>query len=229
MDRYAAKRSKYHILIRNRNILQNEKQDNKDRALIDPEVIGDVLFSEDAINKRVKELGEKITKDYEGEEILLISVLRGGIIFLTDLMRYIKLPLSIDFMSISTYGFEDSATGVVRITKDLEEPIEDKNVIIVEDIIDTGLTISYLLRNLKARYPKSLEICTLLDRNIRRLSDIKVKYSGFTIGEKYIVGYGLDYKQKYRNLNAIYELKTDRVKRDIEAIKIDSTQQQHIE
>jgi len=202
----------------------NNKSNNKNN-LKDSEILGKVLFTEEVIQKRVGEIGQSITEDYDGEDILLISVLRGGIIFLTDLIRAVDLTLSIDFMSISTYGFEDSATGVVRITKDLEDPIENKNVIIVEDIIDTGLTISYLLRNLKARYPKSLDICTLIDRDVRRLADIDIKYKGFTVGEKYIVGYGLDYKQKYRNLKSIYELKTHLVKKDIESIKLDSTYQ----
>ncbi|MBC7333319.1 MAG: hypoxanthine phosphoribosyltransferase, partial [Actinobacteria bacterium] len=125
----------------------------------------------------------------------------------------------IDFMGISTYGFAESSSGVVRITKDLEESVEDKDILIVEDIIDTGLTISYLLRSLKARYPRSLEVCTLLDRDIRRIANINIKYVGFKIGEEFLVGYGLDYKQKFRNLSSIYRLRLDTVKKDIESIK----------
>ncbi len=189
------------------------------RNLLKNNIVGKVLFSSEDIQKKVIELGNKITEDYVGKDLLLISVLRGGIIFLSDLARHIDLEIYLDIMSISTYGIGESSTGVVRITKDLEEPIEGKDVLIVEDIIDTGLTISYLMRTLKARYPKSLEICTLLDRNVRRITDIEIKYVGFNIGENYIVGYGLDYKQKFRNLNAIHELKIDTVKKDIESIK----------
>lgn len=192
--------------------------DNDQKNLIKSPILGRVLFSNDAIKKKVIELGKSITLDYKGKEILFISVLRGGVFFLTDLVRKVDLPLSIDFMAISSYGIED-VSGVVKITKDLEEAIEDKNIVIVEDIIDTGLTISYLLKNLRLRSPKSIEICTLIDRDTRRISDINVKYYGFKLGEKYVVGYGLDYKQKYRNLDSIYELKIDAVKKDVESLK----------
>lgn len=184
--------------------------------------LGEVLIPDLKIKKRVEELGRIITEDYKGKNLLLVSVLKGGVIFLVDLIKKIDLPVSIDFMGISTYGISESPTGVVRITKDLDESIEDKDVIIIEDIIDTGLTISYLIRNLKARYPKSLEVCTLLDRDTRRIAEIKVKYIGFKIGEEYLVGYGLDYKQKFRNLESIYRLKMDMVKKDIDSIKEDS-------
>jgi len=195
---------------------------NKLEKITKSEILGRVVIPSSEIKKKVSELGNKITKDYEGKNLLLISVLRGGVIFLADLIKEIDLPLSIDFMSISTYGIAESSTGVVRITKDLEDSIEDKDIIIVEDIIDTGLTISYLLRNLKSRYPKSLEVCTLLDRDIRRIADIEIKYIGFKIGEEYLVGYGLDYKQKFRNLESIYKLKIDTVKKDIESLKSSS-------
>jgi len=185
----------------------------------DSSIIGKVIFPSDLIQEKITELGEQITRDYEGKDLLVISILRGGVIFLIDLIRQIKLPLSIDFMGISTYGISDTSGGVVRITKDLEDSIEGRNVLVTEDIIDTGLTISYLYRNLKARYPKSIEICTLLNRDIRRMTDIGIKYSGFKIGERYIVGYGLDYKQRYRNLDSIYELKLHEVKKEIEAAK----------
>jgi len=174
------------------------------------------VFSSSDIQNRIAELGQQITRDYARKNLLVISILRGGVIFLTDLIRQINLPLSIDFMGISTYGISDTGGGVVRITKDLEDSIEEKDVLIAEDIIDTGLTISYLLRNLKSRYPKSIEICTLLDRDTRRMVDVEIKYKGFSIGEKYIVGYGLDYKQHFRNLDSIYELNIDTVKKDIE-------------
>jgi hypoxanthine phosphoribosyltransferase len=198
------------------------QEDKVKKKLIQNDILGNVLFPSWEINKKVAELGKKITDDYRGKDLLLVSVLRGGVIFLSDLARKIDLPLSLDFMSISTYDVSDEDTGVVRITKDLEQSIEGKDIIIVEDIIDTGLTISYLMRNLKSRFPNSIAICTLLDRDIRRIADIEIKYSGFKIGEKYIVGYGLDYKQRFRNLDAIYELDIDTVKKDIESLKANS-------
>jgi len=198
------------------------KEIKKVRELTKSNILGKILFPSTELKKRVSELGNQITDDYKGREILLVSILRGGIIFLSDLIKEIDLPLSIDFMSISTYGINDESSGVVRITKDLEDSIEGKDLIIVEDIIDTGLTISYLLRNLKSRYPDSISICTLLNREVRRIVDIDIKYVGFSIGEKYIVGYGLDYKQKFRNLESIYELNIDTVKRDIESLKNNS-------
>ena len=195
-------------------------KDNKDKKqLTQSSVLGKILFPSREIKNKVSELGKQITVDYKDKNLLLVSVLRGGIIFLSDLARNIDLPLSLDFMSISTYGINNDSTGVVRITKDLEDSIEGKDVLIVEDIIDTGLTIGYLLKNLKSRHPNSISICTLLDRDVRRIADIEIKYFGFKIGEKYIVGYGLDYKQKFRNLETIYELNIDTVKKDIESIK----------
>jgi len=194
-----------------------------EKEIIKSSILGKVLFSSSDIKDRISELGKEITQDYKYKNLLLVSILRGGVIFLSDLIKEIDLPLSIDFMSISAYGINGTSTGVVRITKDLDESIEGKDVLIVEDIIDTGLTISYLLRNLKSRFPNSLEICTLLDRDIRRIADINIKYIGFKIGEKYIVGYGLDYKQKFRNLQSIYELKLDTVKKDIEFLKSNSS------
>jgi hypoxanthine phosphoribosyltransferase len=195
----------------------------KEKKLVKNDILGNVLFSEQEISERVSELGREITKNYKGRNLLLVSILKGGVIFLSDLIKQVDLPLSIDFMSISSYGIDGTSTGVVRITKDLDESIEGKDVLIVEDIIDTGLTIGYLLRNLKSRYPKSLEICTLLDRDVRRIADIDIKYIGFKIGEKYIVGYGLDYKQKFRNLQSIYELRLDMVTKDIEPLKSSSS------
>lgn len=194
-----------------------------EKEIIKSSILGKVLFSSSDIKDRISELGKEITQDYKYKNLLLVSILRGGVIFLSDLIKEIDLPLSIDFMSISSYGINGASTGVVRITKDLDESIEGKDVLIVEDIIDTGLTISYLLRNLKSRFPNSLEICTLLDRAIRRIADINIKYIGFKIGEEYIVGYGLDYKQKFRNLQSIYELKLDTVKKDIEFLKSSSS------
>ncbi|MCL5070531.1 MAG: hypoxanthine phosphoribosyltransferase [Actinobacteria bacterium] len=183
------------------------------------EALGRILFPGEEIQKKVKELGNKITLDYKDKELLIVCILRGAVIFLTDLIRHIDLPLSIDFMSISSYGFNTPDSGLVKITKDLDENIEGRNVLIVEDIIDTGLTLSYLIRNLRAREPESIEICTLIDRAVRRIADLKIKYCAFNIESKYVVGYGLDYKQKYRNLESIYELKTATVKKDIESLK----------
>ena len=197
--------------------------EQSEKELKKSDILGNVLFSSSEIADRISELGSEITKNYKGKNLLLVSVLKGGVIFLADLIKQIDLPLSIDFMSISSYGIDGASTGVVRITKDLDESIEGKYVLIIEDIIDTGLTISYLLRNLRSRYPKSLEICTLLDRDVRRIADIDIKYVGFKIGEKYIVGYGLDYKQRLRNLQSIYELKLDMVTKDIESLKSSSS------
>ena len=196
--------------------------DQTEKELIKSDILGKELFTDSDIKNRISELGREITRDYKYKNLLLVSILRGGVIFLADLIKEIDLTLSIDFMSISKYGIDDTSTGVVRITKDLDESIEGKDVLIVEDIIDTGLTISYLLRNLKSRFPGSIEICTLLDRDVRRIAEIDIKYAGFKIGEKYIVGYGLDYKQKFRNLQSIYELKMDTVKKDIESLKSSS-------
>ena len=183
------------------------------------EILGRILFPDEEIQRKVKELGNKIALDYKDKELLIVCILRGAVMFLTDLIRHIDLPLSIDFMSISSYGFNIPDSGLVKITKDLDENIEGRHVLIVEDIIDTGLTLSYLIRNLKAREPESIEICTLIDRAVRRIADLKIKYCAFNIEEKYVVGYGLDYKQKYRNLKSIYELKADTIKKDIESLK----------
>ncbi len=202
--------------------MENENVVNL-KNLSKAKILGKILFPSEKIKDKVKQLGNMITEDYKDKKPILISVLRGGVFFFTDLVRNIDLELSIDFMGISTYKGSSSASssssGVVKITKDLEESIENRDIILVEDIIDTGLTVSYLLRNLKSRYPNSIEICTLLDRTVRRIADIKIRYVGFTIGEEFVVGYGLDYKQKYRNLESIYELKLEMVKKDIEIIQ----------
>ena len=185
-------------------------------------ILGKVLFPGSVIQTRICELGKIITKDYTGKDLLLICVLRGGVMFLNDLIRHIDLELSIDFMSISSYQGSKSihSTGVVRITKDLEELIEGKNILIIEDIIDTGLTASYLVRNLKSRNPNTLEVCTLLDRNVKRITEVSIKYAGFTIGQEYVVGYGLDYKQKFRNLDSIYRLDTAVIKKEFDVLDV---------
>ncbi len=194
-------------------------EENLQKNIESSEILGKILFPGKDIQRKVRELGNKITRDYYGEELILVCILRGAVVFLTDLIKHIDLPLSIDFMSISSYGFNEPDSGLVKITKDLDENIAGKHVLIVEDIIDTGLTISYMIRNLALREPSSIEICTLIDREVRRIASLKIKYSAFKLEEKYVVGYGLDYKQKYRNLESIYELKTDTVKKDIESLK----------
>ena len=163
-----------------------------------PDDILEILFTEDQIRSRVHDLASEITRDYTNRRLVLVSILRGSVFFATDLARQVDLPLSMDFLSISSYG-EDSE-GVVRITKDLEENIAGKDVLVIEDIVDTGFTLKYLLRTLGGRNPKSLEVCTLLDRKARRIIEIDLKYIGFEIPDKFVVGYGLDYRQRYRNL-----------------------------
>ena len=163
-----------------------------------PDEIAEILFSEDQIRTRVQNLGRQISEDYKDRQLVFVPVLRGSVFFATDLARQVTLPLSIDFLSISSYG--EGSEGVVRITKDLEENIAGKDVLLTEDIVDTGFTLKYLLRALGSRNPKSLEVCTLLDRKARRIIDIDLKYVGFEIPDKFVVGYGLDYRQRYRNL-----------------------------
>ena len=159
-----------------------------------------VLVSEEEVGKRIKEVGEQISKDYEGQEVHVICVLKGGVFFMCELAKRISIPVSMDFMSVSSYGNEKQSSGIVKIVKDLDEALEGKNVIIVEDIIDSGRTLSYLVEILKKSNPKSLKICTLLDKPERRVTDVKVDYVGFAIPDEFVVGYGLDFAQKYRNL-----------------------------
>jgi len=159
------------------------------------------LISEEDINNKVKELGERISKDYEGKKVKVICVLKGGVMFMVDLSKQITAPVTMDFMAISSYGNETSSSGVVKIVKDLDESIEGDDVIIVEDIIDSGRTLSYLIQILKERKPNSIKICTLLDKPDRRVvDDVEVDYVGFVIPDEFVVGYGLDYQQLYRNL-----------------------------
>ncbi|HZK01229.1 MAG TPA: hypoxanthine phosphoribosyltransferase [Anaerovoracaceae bacterium] len=172
-------------------------------------VFGDVMISKEDIKRRVAELGEEISKDYKGQSILTICVLKGAVLFLSDLIRELNVETKIDFMAVSSYGASTKSTGVVRILKDLDSNIEGENVVIVEDIIDSGLTLKYLTEYLQARKPKSLKICTLLDKPERRTADIKADYIGFSIENKFIVGYGLDYNQRYRNLPYISYLEEE--------------------
>jgi hypoxanthine phosphoribosyltransferase len=168
--------------------------------MIDPSYVKEILIPEDRLQERICELGAQISRDYAGQNLLLLAVLKGSILFLSDLMRSITVPHSIDFMATSSYGAGTESSGVVRILKDLDEPIEGRNVLIVEDIIDTGHTLNYLLRVLRARMPQSLRICTLLNKPGRREVDVPVDYIGFDIPNEFVLGFGLDYAELYRNL-----------------------------
>ncbi len=159
-----------------------------------------VLVSEEEIEERVKALGKQISEDYAGKQVHLICILKGGAFFMCELAKRITVPVSMDFMSVGSYGDGTSSSGVVRIAKDLDEAIEGKDVLIVEDIIDSGRTLFYLIDVLNHRKPNSLRLCTLLDKPERRVKDVKVDYVGFNIPDEFVVGYGLDYAQKYRNL-----------------------------
>ena len=167
------------------------------------------LISEQEVDKKIKEIGEQISHDYEGKEVHLICVLKGGSFFLCELAKRITVPVSLDFMSVSSYGGDTKSSGVVKIVKDLDEPIAGKDVIIVEDIVDSGRTLSYLLSMMRDRGPKSLKLCTLLDKPSRRVMNVKVDYTAFEIPDEFVVGYGLDYDQKYRNLPYIGIVKFD--------------------
>lgn len=165
-----------------------------------------VLISEEEVNRRIKELGEQISRDYEGKTIRLICVLKGGSFFMCELAKRISTNVTLDFMSVSSYGADTKSSGVVKIVKDLDESIEGKDVLVVEDIIDSGRTLSYLLSMLNDRKPASLKLCTLLDKPDRRVVDVNVDYTGFEIPDTFVVGYGLDYDQIYRNLPYIGEV-----------------------
>ena len=162
--------------------------------------IGEILIDEETLAARVAELGAEVSADYEGRDLLLIGVLKGAVFFMADLMRELSIPCEIDFMAISSYGAATDSSGVVRILKDLDMNIEGRHVLVVEDIIDSGLTLSYLMRNLESREPASLEICALLTKPERREIDVPVRYVGFEIPNRFVVGYGLDFDEKYRNL-----------------------------
>jgi hypoxanthine phosphoribosyltransferase len=173
------------------------------------EDVAQILFSEEQIQEKVNEIGKQITEEYKDKEVVLIGVLKGANVFMGDLMRQIDLPVTIDFMAVSSYGLSTESSGVVKILKDLDQSIEDKHIIIIEDIIDTGLTLHYLCDNLISRKPKSLKICTLLDKPERRKVELKVDYKGFDIPDEFIIGYGIDYAEKYRNLPFIAALKRE--------------------
>lgn len=168
-----------------------------------------VLISEEEIAKRVKELGKQLTEEYKGKDLLIVGILKGCMLYLSDLVRAIDLPLTMDFMVVSSYGSATKSSGVVRIIKDLEREIEGKHVLIVEDIVDTGLTLSYLIENLKTRNPKSVKVCSLLDKPDRRKAHVDIEYVGFQIPDEFVVGYGLDYAEVYRNLPFVCVLKPE--------------------
>ena len=165
-----------------------------------------VLLSEEEVDRRIQEIGEQITRDYQGKTVHLVCVLKGGSFFMCELAKRINLPVSLDFMSVSSYGGDTKSSGVVKIVKDLDEPLVGKDVLVVEDIVDSGRTLSYLLDMLKDRKPASLKLCTLLDKPDRRVVDVNVDYTGFKIPDVFVVGYGLDYDQVYRNLPYIGEV-----------------------
>jgi hypoxanthine phosphoribosyltransferase len=167
------------------------------------ERIGEVLVSQEDLQRRVKELGAEISRDYEGRDLVMVGVLKGAVMFIADLMRQLTVPCEIDFIAVSSYGSSTDSSGVVRILKDLEAPIEGRDVLIVEDIIDSGLTLQYLIRNLKARSPRTLEVCALLTKPERRRVDLPTRYVGFEIPNRFAIGYGLDHSQKYRNLDYV--------------------------
>ncbi len=164
------------------------------------QAVTETLIDRDRLQRRVAELGEEVSADYAGRDLLLVGVLKGAVFFMADLMRHLTIPCEIDFMAISSYGDSTDSSGVVRILKDLDINIEGRDVLVVEDIIDSGLTLSYLMRNLEAREPASLEICALLTKPERREIDVPVRYVGFEIPNRFVIGYGLDFAERYRNL-----------------------------
>lgn len=171
--------------------------------------IQEILISAEQIEERVRELGQAISRDYEGCNPLLVGVLKGVFPFMADLLRMITIPVEVDFIAVSSYSADSRKQGLVRLQKDLEEPIAGRHVLFVEDVIDTGLTLSYLLRNLRARGPATLKVCTLFDKSQRRLIDIPVQYKGFDLPARFVVGYGLDYRERYRNLPFVGLLKPE--------------------
>jgi hypoxanthine phosphoribosyltransferase len=173
------------------------------------ELIGEVLVGEEELASRVRELGAEVSRDYEGRDLVLVAILKGAVPFLADLMRSLEVPCELDFMAVSSYGSSTDSSGVVRILKDLDASIADRDVLIVEDIIDSGLTLHYLLKNLQARGPSSLEVCSLLTKPERRRVDLPIRYVGFEIPNRFAIGYGLDYAQRFRNLPYVAALRED--------------------
>jgi hypoxanthine phosphoribosyltransferase len=169
--------------------------------------IGEILVPADDLARRVRELAEQVSKDYAGKDLLLIGVLKGAVFFLSDLMRHLDIPVEVDFMAVASYGSATKSSGVVRILKDLDAAIEGRDVLIVEDIVDSGLTLQYLLRNLAGRNPRSLEVCALLIKPDRRKVELQTRYVGFEIPDEFAIGYGLDHAERYRNLPYVAALK----------------------
>jgi hypoxanthine phosphoribosyltransferase len=171
--------------------------------------VGDVLVTAEELQRRVAELGGQISRDYAGRPLLLVGVLKGAVFFLSDLMRFIDIPVEVDFMAVASYGSATDSSGVVRILKDLDVAIEGRDVVIVEDIVDSGLTLQYLLRNLGSRNPRTLEVCALLTKPARRKVDLPTRYVGFEIPDRFVVGYGLDYAERHRNLPFVAALQRE--------------------
>jgi hypoxanthine phosphoribosyltransferase len=169
--------------------------------------IGEILVSNEDLKRRVAELGAEVSRDYDGRDLFMVGILKGAVLFLADLMRHLTVPCEVDFMAVSSYGSQTDSSGVVRILKDLDAPIEGRHVLIVEDIIDSGLTLQYLMRNLKARRPASLEVCSLLTKPERLRVELSPRYVGFEIPDRFAIGYGLDHAQRYRNLDYVAALR----------------------
>ncbi len=172
--------------------------------------IGETLVSAEDLERRVAELGAEISRDYEGRDLVMVGVLKGAVLFIADLMRALTVPCEVDFMAVSSYGSQTDSSGVVRILKDLDASVAGRDVLLVEDIVDSGLTLHYLLRNLGARDPRTLEVCALLTKPERRRVELPIRYVGFEIPNRFVVGYGLDYSQRYRNLPYVAALNLDR-------------------
>jgi hypoxanthine phosphoribosyltransferase len=173
----------------------------------DDDAIGEILVPADALSQRVRQLADEISRDYAGRDLVLVGVLKGAVFFLSDLMRHLEVPVEVDFMAVASYGSATKSSGVVRILKDLDAGIDGRDVLIVEDIVDSGLTLQYLFRNLGARNPRSLEVCALLIKPERRKVDLRTRYVGFEIPNRFAIGYGLDYGERYRNLPFVAALK----------------------
>jgi hypoxanthine phosphoribosyltransferase len=171
--------------------------------------VGEILVQSDDLSHRVRELAAEVSRDYKGRDLFLVGVLKGAVFFLSDLMRHLEVPCEVDFMAVSSYGSSTDSSGIVRILKDLDAPIEGREVLIVEDIVDSGLTLSYLLRTLRARNPASLEVCALLTKPERRKVELPIKYVGFEIPNRFAIGYGLDHGERFRNLPYVAVLRED--------------------
>jgi hypoxanthine phosphoribosyltransferase len=176
----------------------------------DTQEVGEILVQRDELAHRVRELAAEVSRDYQGRDLFLVGVLKGAVFFLSDLMRHLEVPCEVDFMAVSSYGSSTDSSGIVRILKDLDAPIEGREVLIVEDIVDSGLTLSYLLRTLHARNPASLEVCALLTKPERRKVELPIKYVGFEIPNRFAIGYGLDHAERFRNLPYVAVLREDR-------------------